>query len=335
MTTTGTLATDHLPHLRPWLLLSTVGGAVAAPGGVLLARWSEPLTETGTDWAGVLLGSLLAGTLLGLLQVRALRTWLAPADRAIWVAATAAATVLCGVLLLAPGHPVTAPLGITLSAVAVGGALGGVLGSLQALRLTHVFHHARRWPLASAVGWGSALPIAIYAVVAPGADAGWPTQTLVASAGGALAGATYGLLTGLLLPTLAGSRPVDRLVLWLLESRWHDRLSVHLVGLGVVGRQSGLLHRLPVLAASTHGRLVVLVSHPKSRTWWHNIDTEPDVEVLRGGVWLTARASVVRPGDQGWLEAYRVHCTSRPQVQVPPDTPWVVLDLRLTRRVDH
>ncbi|WP_309648183.1 nitroreductase/quinone reductase family protein [Nocardioides sp.] len=332
--TSGGLATDHLPRLRPWLLLATGAGAVALPVGALLARWTDRPTSSGASWTALLLGSLVAGTLLGVVQGRALRVWLAPRDRVVWVAATAAATLLSSVLLLAPDQPLTAPRGITLAAVAVGLAVGGLLGLVQAVRLSPVFHHARRWPLASAVGWAVSLPIAIYILVAPGSDAGWITQTVVVSAGGALAGATYGVLTGLVLPTLAGSRPVDRLALWLLESRWHDRLPAHLVGLGVIGRESGLLHRLPVLASSTHGRLVVLVDHPGRRTWWRNIETEPDVEVLCGGIWLTARAHVVRPGDPGWLEAYRVHCTARPEVQVPSGTPWVVVDMRLTRRVD-
>lgn len=335
VTTTGTLAADHLPRLRPWLLPAIVSGAAALPVGALLARWTDRPTPSGAAWVALIVGSLVAGGVLGMVQGRSLRVWLTPVDRIVWLSATAVATLLSSVLLLAPGHPVTTDQAITLSTVAVGLVVGGLLGLVQAVRLKHVFRHARRWPLASAVGWAASLPIAIYTLVAPGPGTGWITQTVQATAGGAIAGATYGVVTGLMLPTLAGSRPFDRLVLWLLESRWHDRLPVHLVGLGVIGRQSGLLHRLPVLASSTHGLLVVLVGHPEGRTWWRNIAAEPDVEVLRGGIWLTARAHVVRPGDPGWLEAYRVHCTARPEVQVPSGTPWVVVDMRLTRRVDH
>lgn len=335
VTTTGALATDHLPQVRPWLLPAIVSGAAALPVGVLLARWTDRPTSSGAAWVALVLGSLGAGALLGVVQGHSLRAWLTTLDRIVWICATALAALLSSVLLLAPGHPLTADRAVTLGAIGVGLVVGGLLGLVQAVRLNHVFHHARRWPLASAVGWAASLPIAIHTLVAPGPGKGWIVQTVGATAGGALAGATYGVLTGLMLPTLAGSRPVDRLVLWLLESRWHDRLPSHLVGLGVIGRQSGLLHRLPVLAASTHGMLVVLVGHPEGRTWWRNIEAEPDVEVLRGGIWLTARAHVVRPGAPGWLEAYRVHCTARPEVKVPSGTPWVVVDMRLTRRVDR
>jgi len=205
--------------------------------------------------------------------------------------------------------------------------MGTLLGLAQALVLRRELPRAWRWTGTSALAWTMTMPVIFFGATRP--DASWTLPALLVTGlvTGALAGLTYGAVTALLLPSLEGGRPQDRLVLHLLGSPLRRALPASIVGLAVTGRRSGAVYRFPVQASATHDRLVVLPGHPERKTWWRNLDDQPEVELLRGGEWCPARARIVRPGDPSWLATRYRYSATLPSVSVPADAPLVVVEL--------
>lgn len=322
--------------LRRWVLACVAAETIGMTAASAAAWTSRDLGSTVLVWAVVVAGGLVEGVALGVLQARALRPWLGERSRRSWVVVTVLVAGLGWGAASAPSAAAgdsatgTEPaLWLMLVAAAgLGLGMGLLLGLAQSLVLRRELPRAWRWTWVSALAWTLTMPVIFLGATRP--EASWPLPALLLTGvvTGALAGATYGVATAVLLPSLEGGRPVNQLVLHLLGSPLRHVLPPHVVGLAVTGRRTGAVHRFPVQASGNPERLVVVPGHHERKTWWRNLDERPQVELLRDGVWCTARARVVRPGDHSWLADRYVYAAEMPNVDVPRDAVLVEVDLR-------
>ena len=86
----------------------------------------------------------------------------------------------------------------------LGVGMGAVLAAAQAWVLRRQVPHPWRWVTANLAAWAVAIPIIFGGANLPGPD--WPLLAVAASGTvtGLMAGAPLGLVSGLLLPSLAG-----------------------------------------------------------------------------------------------------------------------------------
>lgn len=320
--------------LRHWVLACILAETIGMTAAAAAAWSSRDIGTAVLVWGVVLMGGLVEGVALGALQAHALRPWLDGRGRHAWFLVTVLVAGLGWGIAAAsaagePGTGTEPTLGVVLLAAAgLGLVMGLLLGAAQSLVLRRQVPRPWRWTWVSAVAWTLTMPVIFLGATRPDASWSLPALLLTGAVTGALAGAAYGGVSALLLPGLEGGRPFDRLVLHLLVSPLRVALPGHLVALGVTGRRSGRVRRFPVQASATPERLVVLPGHHERRTWWRNLDDEPEVELLRDGVWNVARARVLRPGDRGWLAARYIYAAAMPDVRVPSDAPLVEVDLR-------
>ena len=191
-------------------------------------------------------------------------------------------------------------------AVFIGGAMvlgigmGAVLGAAQAWVIHRQVPHPWRWVTANVIAWSVAMPIIFIGANLTAAD--WPLPAVGASGmvTGLLAGAALGLVSGLLLPSLAGVPISGRAVLKLLASPLHHLLDRSLIGLRVRGVVSGRDLSLPVMYAADDSDLVVAPARPERKRWWRNLRRPAPVAVLFEGHWRPATAQVLRPEDAGF-----------------------------------
>lgn len=325
--------------LRRWVMACVTAETIGMTAAAAAAWTARDLDSTLLVWAFVVTGGLVEGVALGAFQAHALRPWLGERSRRAWLTVTVLVAGLGWGVASAPsataGESRTEPALwlVLLAAAALGLVMGLLLGLAQALVLRRELPRAGRWTWVSALAWTLTMPVIFLGATLPEASWSLPAVLLTGAATGALAGATYGVATALLLPSLEGGRPVNQLVMHLLVSPLRHVLPPHVVGLGVTGRRSGAVHRFPVQASGNPDRLVVLPGHHERKTWWRNLEDRPEVELLRDGVWCTARARVVRPGDHSWLADRYVYAAEMPNVEVPHDAVLVELDLRPAHRV--
>src|SRR3954447_21804385 len=114
----------------------------------------------------VVLGGLVEGAALGLLQARALAPLLDRGRRRSWAVVT---LLVAGVGWAAGSPPAfragdgcasAPPLPLVLvGAAALGLVMGAGLGAAQATVLRHVVGHRWRWVTANAAGWGVAMTV--------------------------------------------------------------------------------------------------------------------------------------------------------------------------------
>jgi hypothetical protein len=162
--------------------------------------------------AVVVLGGLIEGLALGMLQAIAWRTVLDPAGRRRWAVAT---TVVAGLGWAAASAPAAlagdsneAPQAslvlILAGAAALGLAMGVLLGVGQALALRGQVPHPYRWVTVSALGWIPAMMVIFLGASAPSDS--WPTASVVTAGAltGVVAGTVLGVVTGPLMGTLVG-----------------------------------------------------------------------------------------------------------------------------------
>lgn len=154
-----------------------------------------------------LLAGLLEGTCLGAAQAWVLRRYLPNAIA--WIPATAGGALLCWGLGMLPStlmpmlsdgnEPMPEPgLGVVmLAAIAMGFALGALLGFVQWFVLKRHLRRAWRWIYGSAIAWALALPLSFIgpSLVQPGDSMGRIVGLAVLSGGGmgAIAGGIGGL----------------------------------------------------------------------------------------------------------------------------------------------
>jgi hypothetical protein len=108
-------------------------------------------------------------------------------------------------------------------------------------------------------------------------------------------------------PTRHHHPVANRCVLAVLRSPLHRLLDPGLVELRFTGRRSGVPVALPVMYARTGGRTVILVGDARAKTWWGNFATPHPVQIRRGGTDAPGVGRVLRPGDDGYLDAARVY----------------------------
>jgi hypothetical protein len=329
---------------RPWVLSCVTAEAIGMTAAAGAARGATVFTGHAvghaTTWGLLLvvLGGLVEGGALGVLQARALTDVLGPTGRQRWTAVT---ILVAGLGWAAASSPAalsgddggaTPSLLLVLPGAALLGAVMGVaLGATQAWALRHRVRHPWRWVAGSAAGWAAAMPVIFLAATGVGATWPWWIVVPIGTVTGLAAGLALGTVSGPFLDTLDGPAWHHRLVLGVLMFRRARAPAVDgrggLVGLGVDGVRTGRHYRFPVEAACWGpDRLVVLPAHPERKTWWRNLDGRPAVEVLLAGVWVPATGFVVRGDDPGWRDARSAYAVGFPSVRAPGD-PLVVLSL--------
>lgn len=219
---------------------------------------------------------------------------------------------------------------VVLGALAIGVAMGALLGAVQARVLRGHVRHPRRWVSASCAGWAPAMVVVFAGATMP--DASWPPLAVVVTGTvtGVLAGALLGAITGLWLPTLDGTSLPDRGVLRVLGSPAHEMFSNSLAGLRVCGRRTGRVVELPVqyaLVRSGSDALVVVAGGDADRkSWWRNVIEPRPVDVLVDGVWRPGTARVVLPGDPDRAESVAAYLARWPGTDIKAATPVVRIE---------
>lgn len=328
-------ATDG--RVRRWVV-----GCALAEGIGMTAASAAALLATG--WGGdaralaltvVVLGGLVEGTALGVVQARLLRAVLGPRVWA-WALTTIAVAGLGWAAASAPqvlsgdsgGAP--PPVGLVLAGAAgLGLAMGAVLGSAQAITLRGRVRHPWRWVSISATAWVPAMVVIFAGATAP--DSGWHAYQTVplGAVTGLAAGALLGLVSGALLPTLDGPPAHALAVLALLRTRAGRRPARSLLGLRVTGVRSGRTFDLPVQYAvqpSPEGDVLIAVPlHHERKTWWRNLLLVARLEVLYAGRWQPTYGRVVGPEDPAHAATLAAYVSRWPRVELPADQPLVVL----------
>lgn len=170
---------------------------------------------------------------------------------------------------------------------------------------------------ANLAAWPPAMAVVMLGASTPAPDWRLPTVLAWAALVGASAGALLGLVLGVLSPGEGRFR--DRLVLRLLGSASFGRLRRSLLGIRVRGRRTGRTVELPVMyAAQPDGVLWVAVGGAAGKSWWRNLVAHPEVQVLREGRWVPARAELVRPSDPGFGPALAVYVGRWPRARLHP-----------------
>lgn len=326
--------------LRRWTGLCAAAEAIGMTAAAAAATAAAALTDgprTGTQVGGavalVLGAGLVEGVALGGLQAYGLRRPLPGLPVGRWVAATVlvaglgwAAGAVPSVLSPAGGAAGPGLLVVVPGALAVGIALGAVLGAAQATALRGLVRFPWRWVTANAMAWGPAMVLLFLGATAPAET--WSPLAVAATGTltGAGAGTALGLLTGAWLPTLDGRALHSRAVLALLGSPAHRLLSGALVGLRLRGAVHGRIIELPVQYALDTGpdgvALVVLPGHPERKRWWRNLSTPAPVQVRLRGRQHLGRGRLLHPGDPGYDRARAAYQRRWPRVR-PGDGPLV------------
>ncbi len=209
--------TTALPPFWPrWLLRCALaeflGIAAAAMVAVGLTRWfGEPTTLAGRlgFYAAALGAGAIEGSLVGWAQGSLLRVRLPTLRLGRFIGWTMLPVVACWAVGMFPStflftepvvvtQPVPEPSTIAVSLWSgLGGALGGLLiGGAQALELRHQVRSVSPWLLATALGWGVALPLDMAGAMLPGPTTPPMLVILSAAIGGVLAGITFAIPTG-------------------------------------------------------------------------------------------------------------------------------------------
>ena len=204
------------PRFGPWLTAclaaETIGMTASAAAARLSTNALEGTATTGDHvraWLLVIGGGLVEGTALGLLQARALDTWLPRKGRRRWAVVTLCAAGLGWAAASAPSafasdsassgsEPPAAVM--LLGAAGLGIVMGAVLGGAQASVLRPYVRHPGRWVTANVTGWAVAMPVIFIGAMSPGES--WPTVAVagLGAVTGAAAGTVLGAVTGAFLP---------------------------------------------------------------------------------------------------------------------------------------
>lgn len=204
---------------RSWVTACVAAETVGIVAAAVAARSADRLvSSTAAGYALVVLGGLVEGTALGVLQARALPAGTSRRARTGWAVAT---LLVAGLGWAAGSAPATLgsegpdgsaageagpPLLLVLAGAALLGAvLGAVLGLAQGVAARLPRPAVRRWVLASTAGWTAAMPVVFVGASSVGADWSWPALVASGAATGAVAGVVLGLLTRRAVPAPAVS----------------------------------------------------------------------------------------------------------------------------------
>src|SRR5262245_16571261 len=94
------------------------------------------------------------------------------------------------------------------------------------------------------------------------------------------------------------SMRMNRVVDFVLRSRFHWLLSRGLTLITVTGRRTGRRYTIPVGYLETSGAVVVLVGDAPSKTWWRNYLQPGPIEVSLRGIARFGSAVVIPPDSE-------------------------------------
>src|SRR3954453_21583956 len=232
----------------PWALACVAADLTGMSAAAVAARFGHHLLgDEGTpvQWMVlivVLLGCLVQGLALGVLQTRALslRHVGLPQQEMVRIAlgGTGIAWAVAVLPTLLAGHVQDGlPVGaVVLVAVGLGLLAGTLLGAARALPvLRAVTHHPWRWVAANTVAWPAAT-VGIFLGTAV-LDTGRPLLVVggLALVIGLLGAAVFGVVSGAWLGTIDG-QPIANKVSLVMVERHHFGMDRRVVGLGVTGR---------------------------------------------------------------------------------------------------
>ena len=337
-------------------LAETVGMAAAVgAAGMTVAVVGEPhdvLSATTTIGLAVL-GGVVEGLAVGLVQYRLLRAWLPRLEARRWVGVTVLAAALGWLLGMLPstlaqwasagsagsGSAATTsgpPLWLMpLAGLALGAMMGVGFGAAQAWALRGQVAHPGRWVLANGLGWSLALAVIMTGAAIPSGPWSWPRLLSLGLVTGGTAGLAVGGVTGLFLPALdevveLPDRLVNRLVCWVLRSPAHRVFSGALVELRMIGRRTGRLRAVPVQYAQADDRLVVWPAHGEQKVWWRNLSAGQSIDVVLRGEVVPAYGCAVPANAAQRPDAEHTYRSRFPRADVQRDD--VLVDVRLTAR---
>ena len=298
------------------------------------ARLADAAESVPASLTLVVVGGLIEGTALGVLQAVGLRRWLPDLRIGVWVGLTVAIAGIGWALASLPSQlgstDDTSPaLALVIAGAAlIGAAMGGALGAAQAHALRSVVPHPWRWVGISALAWTPTMVVIFIGATTPTAQWSTPSVIAVGALTGAAAGAVLGVISGVLSPWLLGQSAVNSAVLGVLGSRSHRLLDRSVVGLRLRGRRTGRTLELPVQYATSGAGFVVYPSNPDHKVWWRNLSAPQEVQVLVGGAWRAARGRVITSDDPAWALGRRAYTERWPRVSVPAGCPLVVISSR-------
>jgi len=330
--------------VRRWVALCAAAEAIGMTAAAAAATTATRVVgepDGGREVAAVLslvvLGGLVEGVALGVLQaagvhrlVPALRVgrWIAPTVLVAgvgWAAASAPAA------LAGPGGGDTPPVALVLvGAAALGATMGAALGAAQASALRGHVAHPWRWVGVNVWAWAAAMPIIFLGATT--AEADWPVVAVAAlgTATGLAAGTVLGLVSGPLMAVLQGPPTYSLLTAALLRSPLHRLLDGALVVLRLHGRVSGRLVELPVQYAADGPTLVLAPGRPETKRWWRNLREPAPVRVLLRGRWQDGVGVVLERGSAGYDAAVAVYERRWPRARLTAGQPVVRVTLDAT-----
>lgn len=192
-----------------WIIACVVAEAVGMTASAGAAQASKGLPGYAALII-VVVGGLIEGTALGVLQGAWLTRRFPGLSRFGWAATTVLIAGLGWALASAPSvmaDPDAAqpdPLSIAVGAAGLGVVMGALLGTGQALVLRHHVRHPWRWIGISAAAWAPTMVVIFIGATVP--DASWSTAAVILTGAltGVVAGAVLGLVSIALMRTLSG-----------------------------------------------------------------------------------------------------------------------------------
>lgn len=209
MTRVAALRTALSPGLASWIAACALAEGIGMTASAAASRAAAQLGDNlPAALAIIVLGGLVEGSALGLLQGDWLGRRFAGMSRLAWFAVTVIIAGLGWAGASLPGLGASSDGGeppialVLLGALALGAAMGALLGVAQALVLRRVARHAWRWVGISALAWAPAMAVIFGGAMLP--DASWttPAVILLGTATGVVAGAVLGAISGWLMPSV-------------------------------------------------------------------------------------------------------------------------------------
>lgn len=216
------------PHVPPgvrtlsrtrWVGLCASAEAVGMTAAAVAAKLSQHVLgdhPSGWDAALALMlvvtGGLVEGGALGALQANGLQRLIPRLNRRRWLLVTVtvaglgwAAASVPGVFSDDGGGAEPALLVVVAGALALGAAMGAVLGAAQSTTLRRLVAHSGRWMLANTIAWPPTMVVIFVGATTPEGDWSIVTVAALGAITGLAAGTVLGVVTGLFLTDLDGA----------------------------------------------------------------------------------------------------------------------------------
>ncbi|MEO8260987.1 MAG: hypothetical protein ABI566_00345 [Pseudolysinimonas sp.] len=322
-----------LARVAGWVVTCAGAEAIGMGASASAARLADGLPPVA--WlAIVIVGGLVEGTALGVLQARWLGRRIPGLSRVGWIVVTLLIAGVGWALASAPsalgspdGQPAPPMASVLLGAAALGAVMGALMGVAQALVLRHHVHHPWRWIGISAAAWTPAMVVIFAGATIP--DASWPTPEVIALGvvTGVVAGGLLGAISGGLMKTLTG------------PSIWSGMLSPlirrNLFGLGrsfallrVTGARTGRVHEFPVQFARNGDVAVVYAANAQNKAWWRNFRQPSWLSIWIDNGWKPARGDVAAPASPAFADARTTYRARWRGVPVGDSAVLVRIELR-------